>query len=111
MSETLVAPQAASIYGARPPAAEQTFKGVSLQPCPGWEGMQVTIEEHSATSPAGSAGRFPRSNVRYHDLGIYERESAQRIKARLMQRFATPGEPLSAADLTYLKQSIQDGTL
>jgi hypothetical protein len=86
-----------------------TYKGVSMLETGG--GTGVMIEEQLISSVQGYAGWSPRNDVRMHDLGVYDKVTAEWIKARLRQRFPETSEPLTEFEIEYIKREIAEGTL
>jgi len=86
-----------------------TYKGVSMLETGG--GTGVMIEEQLISSVQGYAGWSPRNGVRMHDLGVYDKVTAEWIKARLRQRFPENSEPLTDFEVDFIKREIAEGTL
>jgi len=86
-----------------------TYKGVSMLETGG--GTGVLIEEQPISSVQGYAGWSPRDGVLVHDLGVYDKVTAEWIKARLRQRFPETSEPLTEYEVEFIKREIAEGTL
>jgi len=86
-----------------------TYKGVSMLETGG--GTGVMIEEQLISSVQGYAGWSPIDGVRMHDLGVYDKVTAEWIKARLRQRFPETSEPLTEFEVEFIKREIAEGTL
>jgi hypothetical protein len=86
-----------------------TYKGVSMLEL--GAGTGVMIEEQMMASVQGYAGWSPRNDVRLHDLGVYDKVTAEWIRARLRQRFPETSEPLTESEIEFIKREIAEGTL
>ncbi len=86
-----------------------TYKGVNMLET--GTGMGVMIEEQIIASVQGYAGWSPRNDVKLHDLGVYDKVTAEWIKARLRQRFPETSEPLTSSEVEFIKREIAEGTL
>jgi hypothetical protein len=86
-----------------------TYKDVNMLDT--GSGMGVMIAEQAMASVQGYAGWSARSDVRLHDLGVFDRVTAEWIKARLRQRFPETSEPLTPSEIEFIKREIAEGTL
>jgi hypothetical protein len=86
-----------------------SYKGVSTLDTR--SGTGVMIEEQIVASRNGYAGWSPRNDVKMHNLGVYDRATADWIKSRLRQRFPELSEPLTEFEIEFIKQEIVEGTL
>lgn len=86
-----------------------TYKGVSMLNT--GEGTGVMLEEQEVDTVQGYYGWSPHSEVRIHNLGIFDRATADWINARLRQRYPELSEPLSESELEYIRHEIAEGTL
>ena len=86
-----------------------TYKGVNILEM--GAGTGVMIEEQVVASVQGYASWSSRNDVRVHDLGVYDKVTAEWIKARLRQRFPEMSEPLTESEVEFIKREIAEGTL
>lgn len=86
-----------------------TYKGVNMLEQGG--GTGVMIEEQIAAPVHGYASLSPRNHVKLHDLGVFDRVTAEWIKARLRQRFPEISEPLTESEIEFIKREIAEGIL
>ncbi|MGO8670012.1 MAG: hypothetical protein ACLQVD_01380 [Capsulimonadaceae bacterium] len=86
-----------------------TYKDVNMQETR--VGTGVAIEEQTVSSVQGYPSVSRSNGFRRHDLGIYDRVTADWIRARLRQRFPEVSEPLSESEVEFIKREIADRTL
>jgi hypothetical protein len=85
-----------------------TYKGVSMRNFGACTG--VAIEEEVVPRDYGYA-RPPYGEPRVHDLGTFDRVTAEWIDSRLRQRFPESSEQLTESEVDFIKRQIAEGTL
>jgi len=86
-----------------------TYKGVNMLETGG--GTGVMIEEQAVSSVQGYASWSSRNSIKLHNLGTFDKMTAEWIKARLRQRFPEISEPLTESEIEFIKREIAEGTL
>jgi hypothetical protein len=86
-----------------------TYKGVSMLERGG--GTGVMIEEEIISSVQGYSGWSRKTGVRLHDLGVFDKSTAEWIHSRLRQRFPETSEPLTESEVEFIKREIAERTL
>jgi hypothetical protein len=88
--------------------ANATYKDVTCERTD--DGTDVTIHEQDVTSVQGYV-EWSRSQPIRHDLGTYDRLTADWISSRLKQRFPNLSEPLTEEEVQDIRQQIVDRLL
>jgi len=88
--------------------ANATYKDVTCRPTE--DGTDVAIDEQDVTSARGYV-EWSRTEPVRHNLGTYDRLTAEWISARLKQRFPNLSEPLTEEEVQDIKQQIADRLL
>jgi hypothetical protein len=88
--------------------ASTTYKDVTCERTD--EGTDVSIHEQDVTSAQGYT-EWSRTKPVRHDLGRYDRLTADWISSRLKQRFPNLSEPLTEQEVESIRQQIVDRLL